>query len=577
MGNDSSVDPGFSPGAPGDTSSSTPDTESPTDPSSLILSGIATSSVSQTVTWTGSTDNIAVDHYEVAIGTTAGGADVAAFTNVGTALTYQFTGLSLDPIVDFYFSVKAVDAAGNESAVVSSTTWQYNNVFGSAILTGTQTTAPSTPTDYNQGTAYSIQWSTSSFSSEVFSHDTVTNNHQLTALLPGDYKIALTMPMTYTGCGNRCSVLAEVFVNGTVVSSGITRPSFVRASSGHLESSNHLTFLLRNLSANDIIDVRVMQGHVPANTGTATGTAKLYLEFMNPLRSVFSATATQTTSSTNFNEAAAANIEWTEEREDSDFTHAASSDSITLNTAGDYLAFVNIPTSTVCGSARRNVRLDVQLDGVTVDGGSAGQGYIRCNSNHADASVHWSGIIRGVTASQVLTVQTLAETTDTASVTVTASRTASILLERIDTSSGVLAFRANQLVSGTNWNANSFIEWFSHDIIDAVTYSHTVNTDTVTVNTAGNYMVIYNDYLTGTATRGNPGIFLQVNGVDVTGASCSTHYIRNSGGANDASCSLVFYLEGLSASDTVRFRTEVLAAGGTVNDGDDALFIMIQK
>ncbi|WP_272151040.1 GEVED domain-containing protein [Tenacibaculum aiptasiae] len=89
------------------------DTQAPTAPSSLAASNVVSTSL--TLNWTGSTDNVAVSGYDVYQGSTKLGTT--------TNTTYNVTGLTASTA--YTFSVKAKDAAGNESAasnVVSVTT-----------------------------------------------------------------------------------------------------------------------------------------------------------------------------------------------------------------------------------------------------------------------------------------------------------------------------------------------------------------------------------------------------------------------------------------------------------------------
>ncbi|MDX3658838.1 fibronectin type III domain-containing protein [Streptomyces sp. ID05-26A] len=81
----------------------TADSEAPTAPNNLRSTGVTASSVS--LAWDASTDNVGVTGYEVLNGSTV------ATTVTGTAATV--TGLNADTA--YTFSVRAVDAAGNQS------------------------------------------------------------------------------------------------------------------------------------------------------------------------------------------------------------------------------------------------------------------------------------------------------------------------------------------------------------------------------------------------------------------------------------------------------------------------------
>ena len=81
----------------------TPDTEAPTDPTNLVASNPTDNSID--LTWTASTDNIAVASYDVYVD------GMNMFNSTSTSFTA--TGLTAD--TNYCFTVKAKDNSGNES------------------------------------------------------------------------------------------------------------------------------------------------------------------------------------------------------------------------------------------------------------------------------------------------------------------------------------------------------------------------------------------------------------------------------------------------------------------------------
>lgn len=82
-----------------------PDTEAPSDPTNLVASNPTSTSID--LSWTASTDNVAVDSYDIYIN--------ASFAfNTGNAST-STTATGLTPDTIYCFTIKAKDAAGNES------------------------------------------------------------------------------------------------------------------------------------------------------------------------------------------------------------------------------------------------------------------------------------------------------------------------------------------------------------------------------------------------------------------------------------------------------------------------------
>lgn len=96
-----------------------PDTQPPSTPSGLTVSGSTTTSIS--LAWTASTDNVGVTGYQV---WRAPGASGGTFAQVGTSTTTTFSNGGLTAGQTFRYQVRAVDAAGNQSAFSSTVTGQ---------------------------------------------------------------------------------------------------------------------------------------------------------------------------------------------------------------------------------------------------------------------------------------------------------------------------------------------------------------------------------------------------------------------------------------------------------------------
>ncbi|MFD7524393.1 MULTISPECIES: lytic polysaccharide monooxygenase [Paenibacillus] len=117
------------------TGSAPVDNQAPTAPAGLTA-GTATSS-SVALSWNAATDNVGVTGYRIYKGTTLAG------TVSGSTLTYTVSGLT--PSTAYTFTVRAIDAAGNESAnsnAVSVTTasgpavaaWAVNTAYTTGTL-----------------------------------------------------------------------------------------------------------------------------------------------------------------------------------------------------------------------------------------------------------------------------------------------------------------------------------------------------------------------------------------------------------------------------------------------------------
>jgi endoglucanase len=108
------------------TSGNTGDTQSPTVPGTPIASGITASSVN--LSWSPSSDNIAVTGYDIFRATGASG---GTFASVGTSPSASFANTGLTANTIYRYQVRARDAAGNASGFSGSSTVTTTNGGGS--------------------------------------------------------------------------------------------------------------------------------------------------------------------------------------------------------------------------------------------------------------------------------------------------------------------------------------------------------------------------------------------------------------------------------------------------------------
>jgi hypothetical protein len=425
---------------------------------------------------------------------------------------------------------------------------------------GTTTTAPSSSTNLNQTTAYSLQWTANSMDSDFFSHSTSSNNHQIRVLQAGDYLVSLTLPLELTTADIRTTIRSQIRVNGSLSLGSTSESSYARNDNDHTDTSNHAVRLLSNLQSGDIIDVTVQMG---ANVGTVNtlGQAALYMEYVGNQRDIFSATSNQTINGTDLNTASLDALEWTSEESSTSFTHSNSSspEGITLNQNGSYLVFFNLPIHSILANgtnSRRSLKAVVYLDATPVSGMEAKQSYIRNDSNHADSSVHYFGMITGVTAGQVLTirVQETATGADNDLTFQTGDR-ASIYLEYIDDSSRIFSAEATELTGGTDWNPATAqdIEWDTVSAIDSSRFTHSTvsNPQNITLSQGGDFLLIYSDSMTAGGQRSANLIQVKLNGAPISGALNATHYIRNQDTHTESSGTIVYFIDNASSGDII--------------------------
>lgn len=124
------------------------ETTAPTQPGAMDDGTTTTVYIaSPTFTWLGSTDNIYIQSYDVAIGTSLGGTEILSWTAVGNVTSTSITGLSLVPGYTYYGSVRARDPAGNVSAPRNGDGWTITGT-GTCIATTQVFNSPMTWTTF---------------------------------------------------------------------------------------------------------------------------------------------------------------------------------------------------------------------------------------------------------------------------------------------------------------------------------------------------------------------------------------------------------------------------------------------
>ncbi|MCR9205020.1 MAG: hypothetical protein NXH75_10610, partial [Halobacteriovoraceae bacterium] len=410
---------------------------------------------------------------------------------------------------------------------------------------------------------------------------------EITFTTAGSYRLSLTIPLNEISGNNRRSVRAEVYLNGSPLDIGRAESGYIRDLDNHTTSSLHLGTLLTNISANDVLEVRVSKQTNQTGEVTTPG-ARLFLQYVDPASDkVILLKGDQTISGTNLNTTSQTDFSWDQRPiTNAAFTHstATNTNQVSFAEAGSYRVMVNIPLqdpSACPGNNRTSVQALVKLNGTVISGGETGQGYIRCEENHQFSSIHWFGFLHGVTAGQTLTVSVIGDTNVTsATVQVPSSRKASLFLEKIEDTSKIISLSGTQLTTGNNWNptGGGSIRWASEVLKDGSVYSHSTATNNhqVTFSESGDYYILYSDVLTTGVQRGNSAVQLRLNGSLPNGAECRTHYARNANGHNESSCNIAYLMENVSSGDVLEVALSAAANTGTANDLRDSRLTIFQ-
>jgi hypothetical protein len=92
--------------------------------------GDATRRKSPLASWVAGSDDVGIEKYQIALGTSSGGTDILNWKDIGNVTSYRVqngadgVSLTLSYSTDYFLSIRAVDAAGNTSEVKTTSAWQ---------------------------------------------------------------------------------------------------------------------------------------------------------------------------------------------------------------------------------------------------------------------------------------------------------------------------------------------------------------------------------------------------------------------------------------------------------------------
>lgn len=172
----------------------------------------------------------------------------------------HWSGLVTNTIAGDNLTIKT-KPEGITTSTVSVQASQYANISVEKVDTSNNhfsayATRLVNTTNWNPNSADSIQWSELNngiYDSNVFTHDTSSNSHEITVNQNGDYLVIYNAGYTTTVA--RGTPANKILLDGSPVEGAECNTSYIRATSGHNESSCSFVFLLRDISAGQKISL----------------------------------------------------------------------------------------------------------------------------------------------------------------------------------------------------------------------------------------------------------------------------------------------------------------------------------
>lgn len=284
-------------------------------------------------------------------------------------------------------------------------------------------------------------------------------------------------------------------------------------------------------------------------------------------------------SSANFNVASKTAIQYntSQDYNDNVFTYAGGSPTrMTFDEDGDYFISLTFPITSTCTATnnRNAIEADFRINGVKTDIGVARSTYIRNSSGHCESSLHYSGLLQGISASDYLEIYVARTTTQTTNLLTTTGFT--LFAEQIASDETIFYANGTETDASTDLNSSeSAMKW--SEIIEDSGFTHSAGSSTVTIDSAGDYFVAVNIPIGSSTQRANITGRVELDGSLVDGGIFQQGYIRNADSHSDGSIHWAGVVTTTGASQDLQITVQQEAAGGTVTTDSEKATLYIQE
>ena len=292
-----------------------------------------------------------------------------------------------------------------------------------------------------------------------------------------------------------------------------------------------------------------------------------------------------TTNSTNLSSTTAYALTWnlTDDYDTTYYSHSTSTNSsqLTINVAGDYLVAVTVPTERADTTGNRTVlEADVRVNGAKQNVG-VGRSFIRTISTVNESSSHINVLVRNLHVGDY--IESYVHNITTATDNISVGTQASMYAEYIGSDQNVYFAQGTTTLNGTNINptATSTMVWYDDSTLGRkdsnYTHNNTTASSTVTLATAGDYMVFVNIPASGAVTNASPRGRVLINGIVVPGGDFKQGYIDNVTGATDSSIHWSGVVHATTTNENLSIAVRADAVLGTLTVNNDVASIYIQQ
>jgi hypothetical protein len=274
----------------------------------------------------------------------------------------------------------------------------------------TTTTSTSAPGNMIPSATSSIKWWDSGYRVDSgYTHANSGNPQDITLGAAGSYMVFINIP--HTGALVDARFRAQVLLGGVEVKGAYFKQNYISNSRVDVSGSGHWSGVVVATSSTSALRVDIKGTAAVGTTTVAGDQASIYIQKL-PTSDIYFARATTTSSGTNWNPVAAANIKWGVHDliDPADYSFAtSSSQNITVLKGGDYLLTYN--DSLAGGTAADlNPLVSVSVNGAAQSGALSESHYVSNSSGDKESSGSLVYLLRNLNANDVISFSTVQDT-----------------------------------------------------------------------------------------------------------------------------------------------------------------------
>lgn len=245
---------------------------------------------------------------------------------------------------------------------------------------------------------------------------------------------------------------------------------------------------------------------------------------------------------------------------------------------GDYFVSANLEVNTpgTKDGNRSAVEMRIRVNGILQDVGGGNSGYIRNDSEHYEASNSLAVLLEDLSADDFIEIFVERNT----SLNLAMTGTLAVYAEHIDDSSEtVFNATATETTYGTDLNQSSPYEmkWIEGRKDTGFTHSDISDSEDLTLDAAGKYLVAVNVPIASSIQRANIKGKVLLDGSQVIGAEFKQGYIRNGSSHNNSSIHWFGVVESTLPNQVLSVTVEREGLGGVVTLGGDKATLFVRK